>query len=81
MPSQNITTLSDVPAALRPLVRIIARRDELAVADVWTDCVQPALTELDAALSSGDYIDESEFMSEHFGLEPDYFITLLTHLS
>lgn len=76
----NISTLQDVPATLRPLVRAVMRRDELDAFTVWYDYVLPALSELNAALDSGDPLNDVDFMQTHFGLEPDYFIDLLTYI-
>jgi hypothetical protein len=79
-------TITNIPHGLRGLARTLMRRDNIDAHSAWHDVIAPAIDDLEARLNTddddiGDFIDEADFMSEHFGLEPDYFIALLNHVA
>ncbi len=78
----NDNDLSPVPRDLWPLARILTQRDNIDAHDAWHNVIRPALDALDALLDDSDsgLVDESDFMSEHFSLEPDLFPLLLDHV-
>lgn len=78
-------TIDNIPRGLRALARTLMRRDNIDAHDVWHDVIAPAIDDLEARLNTDDdtfdAFDEADFMSEHFGLEPDFFIALLNHVA
>jgi len=78
-------TINNIPPGLRGLARILMKRDNINAHSAWHDVIAPAIDDLserlDAADGDTDPIDEADFMSEHFGLEPDYFLALLIHVA
>ena len=77
-------TITNIPAGLRGLARVLMRRDDIDAFDAWHDHIAPAIDDLEERLAAGDdgsTFDEADFMSEHFSLEPDYFIALLNALA
>lgn len=85
-------TIDNIPHGLRALARTLIARDNIDAHSAWHDVIAPAIDDLKARLSDeysddpasddfADFIDEADFMSEHFGLEPDYFIALLNHVA
>lgn len=79
----NPVRISEVPRELQTLVQTLCTRDSLNVSDCWHQYIVPALDQLDEDLEDGnmpaDY--DSDFMSDHFGLEPDMFIALLSYVA
>lgn len=79
-------TIDNIPHGLRDLARTLMRRDGIDAFAAWHDVITPAIDDLSERLDAadgdiGDFIDEADFMSDHFGLEPDYFIALLNHVA
>jgi len=79
-------TIDNIPRGLRALARTLMRRDNIDAHSAWHDVIAPAIDDLEERLNTdndtdNDAIDEADFMSEHFGLEPDYFIALLNHVA
>ena len=72
-------TLDNIPRGLRGLARVLMQRDGIDAFDAHEQ-IETALDELSALLIDNIAVDDADFMSEHFGLEPDYFIALLNEL-
>jgi hypothetical protein len=74
-----ITSINQLPPDLREMCRLIQQRDEADIEDVLTQ-LNDAVDELRSICSDEhgfDSFDESTFMQDHFGLEPDYFPSIL----
>lgn len=69
-----ITNLKQLPPDLQEMCRLLQQRDDSNLDDVL-DQLNNALDDLRTA--DFDSFDESEFMQDHFGLEPDYFPSIL----
>ena len=76
-------TIDEVPAPCRDVVKILSRRDGDTVNYIWTEVMVPALDWLAEDLADGDLPEDydSEFMAEHFGLEPDWFLELVDYVA
>ncbi len=74
-------TINNIPAGLRALARALIARDGITAHDAWHDVISPALDDLNERLDNDESVDDADFMSEHFGLEPDYFIDILDHIA
>ncbi len=76
---KQITTLNDLDPDLQELAEILRKRDGSSTEDL-IEQFNNALTELDSIVNDPanlDGFDETDFMSEHFGIEPDYYDSLL----
>lgn len=74
-----ITSLRQLPPELREMCRLIQQRDEADIEDVLSQ-LNDAVDELRSICADErgfDSFDEGDFMQEHFGLEPDYFPSIL----
>ncbi len=80
-------TIQNIPTGLRALARVLMQRDGIDAFDAWHDVISPALDDLNARLDAAvddnadGFIDEADFMQEHFGLKPDYFMDILDHIA
>ena len=74
-----ITSINQLPPDLQEMCRLIQQRDDADIEDVL-DQLNEAVTDLRSICSDEhgfDSFDESDFMQDHFGLEPDYFPSIL----
>lgn len=58
------------------LIRILMKRDGLTLEEAKAQ-VDEAREDLLARLEQGEDVDDADFMSEWFGLEPDYIMELI----
>lgn len=58
------------------LIRILMKRDGLTLEEAKAQ-VDEAREDLLARLEQGEGVDDADFMSEWFGLEPDYIMELI----
>ena len=79
----NPINIKEVPQELRKLVEILCSKFGQTVNYVWEELVIPALDQLDEDLEAGDIPADydSDFMYDHFGIEPDLFINMLEFVS
>lgn len=58
------------------LIRILMKRDGLTLEEAKAQ-VDEAREDLFTRLEQGEDVDDADFMSEWFGLEPDYIMELI----
>ena len=61
---------------METLKEILMRRDNITAQDA-EELIQNAREDLHDRLAANEYVDDSDFMAEWFGLEPDYIMELL----
>lgn len=61
---------------METLKEVLIRRDNMTSQEA-EDLIQNAREDLHDRLASDEFVDDSEFMAEWFGLEPDYIMELL----
>lgn len=58
------------------LQKVLMVRDGMSVEDA-NAMIQEAKDDLMERLDKGEYVDQDDFMSDWFGLEPDYILDLI----
>lgn len=61
---------------MESLKEVLMRRDNLNEQEAL-DLIQEAREDLHDKLASEEYVDDTDFMADWFGLEPDYIMELL----
>lgn len=61
---------------METLKEVLIRRDNMTAQDA-EELIQNAREDLHDRLAANEYVDDSGFMAEWFGLEPDYIFELL----
>ena len=61
---------------METLKEVLMRRDGMSESEA-KDLIKNAREDLMNQIASGEYVDEDEFCSDWFGLEPDYIMDII----